>query len=618
MAIAGKTTRPRACPGLVAAGVFGFALALVLPHLRWWSHPSLFDDDFLRVASLQHSTLGQALFRPFNEHMAPLFEVVSWLAWVGSGRRVAAIPFGFLVASYFAFATMLVLAFLWVRHEVQSNAAGLLTVALLGLSAVSAETVLWYSASSFAWAAAATLAAALAASLAVKAEGQKGRAGWTLASALASMVAPAFSAVGVLASLAAATRIAAGGQGRGLTPRRFVWSMAPLVGTATYLAVCERFHYRELVSASVRRSIEPAAAAWAALRAPCGVLLPGLIGLSDLTRTVPGFVLAAVTLLGLGASLAWAARGRFRGFVLVCLVLLLGGYGLTYATRARPGDFWIFQIQRYHLFPQIGLIGLLVAAASGLIRRLDAGPARGWIAVAVASGLLAVVQAPAMRRTSDRAYRYPDQPRALMASEHLAEVCRREGITLPQVMFALEPIRPPWFPNPSLVNPLINLLPPGPVVPRVANDRVRETLIAALSQEDLEGFFGGMEATRHARPATSWPTFSDAIEARPIETRSPGDSFRDFEVNSLADDARALSLGGFGASSKLEVFWAGAGEAWSPSRSVRWDASKGSGSGDPAVPFALIPHWRHGEVRRVRVIGRDRGPIPEGQVRFLK
>jgi hypothetical protein len=602
----------------MVAGVLGFVLALIVPHLRWLSYPSLFDDDFLRVASLQHSTLGQALFRPFNEHMAPLFEVVSWLAWMGSGRSVMAIPLGFQVASYLALATMLVLAFLWVRQEVLSSAAGLMAVALLVLSAVSAETVLWYSASSFEWAAAATIAAALTAALANGAADRTRRVRWTLASALASLIAPAFSAVGVLAGPVAATRIAAGGQGRGLTSKRLAWSMAPLVGTATYLVVCERFHYRELVSASVRRSIEPTAAAWATLRAPGGVLLPGLVGLGDLTARMPGWVLAIFTLLGLVASLAWAARSRFRGFVLVCLVFLLGGYGSTYATRARPGDLWIFQIQRYHLFPQIGLVGLMVAVASGPIRRLDGGPARGWVGVALATGLLAVVQAPEMRRASDRAYRYSDQPRALLASEHLAEICRREGITLPQVMFALEPIRPPWFPNPSSVNPLIYLLPPGPVVAKVANERVRETLIAALSPEDRECLFGGMEATRHARPACCWQAVAPAVEAKPIQARSPGARSQDFEVDPIADDARALSLTGFGASSTLEVRWTGAGDDWSLYRSLRWDATKGEGSSESAVPFALMPHWRRGEVRRVRVIGHEPGPLPAGQVRFLK
>jgi hypothetical protein len=602
----------------MACGV-AFAATCGLPYLRWWAHPSLFDDDFLRVGSLRRSTLGEALFRPFNEHMAPLFEVVTWLAWVGAGRRVLAIPLAFQVASYLAFGTTLALLASWIWREVRSTAATLLAVALFSLSAVSAETVLWYSASSFQWAASASLAACLAAAKAADAPTTRGRLGWSVASALAAVAGPAFSAIGILAGPLAAVRFASSVDRPLSIARRLAWSTLPLAGTAGYLLVCEHFQYRDLVSASVRRSFDPLAASWASIRAPAVVLLPGLVGLRETSATIPGAVQAGASAIALVLAVAWAFRSRQRPLILVGLAFIAGGYLSTYATRARPGDPWIFAIQRYHLFPMIGLVGLIAGATAPWLGRFDRGPARGFLAGACLAGLLALVQYPAMRATSDRAFRYPDQPRALAAAMRLEETCRRDGITLPQAMMALEPIRPDWYPRPWPFNPLLHLLPTGPTSSRVADPLVRTTLIRELSREDLESLFGCMEATRYGIPEAAWAGLNRPVEARRIEPGQGGGRTRgatnhvDYLVDPGADDARALSLHGFASGKTLEVWWAGEADDWSPYRSVRWEAGR-----DLAVAFEMIPHWRRGKVRRVRVVLRDAGPITRGVVRFWK
>ena len=108
----GPRSRPKR--PLAMAWAVGFAATCGLPYLLWWAHPSLFDDDFLRVGGLRRSTLGESLFRPFNEHMAPLFETVTWLAWVGAGRRVSSTPLAFQVSSYLAFGATVALLAAWV------------------------------------------------------------------------------------------------------------------------------------------------------------------------------------------------------------------------------------------------------------------------------------------------------------------------------------------------------------------------------------------------------------------------------------------------------------------------------------------------------------------------
>src|SRR4051812_48240093 len=93
-----------------------------LSRLRW---PSLYADDVDRIAQLQTGTLRGFLLAPFNEHLAPLFQTVSWLTWQLSGARLARAPIAFTLASSLPF--LLTLALLgWVlRRETRSTAAAL-------------------------------------------------------------------------------------------------------------------------------------------------------------------------------------------------------------------------------------------------------------------------------------------------------------------------------------------------------------------------------------------------------------------------------------------------------------------------------------------------------------
>src|SRR5258708_7832445 len=81
-----------------------FVALCLVPHVRRWSHPSLYADDVVRIAQLQEATLGSLLFRPFNEHVAPVFEAVSWAAWRVAGRRLATAPRVFTAAAFIPFA----------------------------------------------------------------------------------------------------------------------------------------------------------------------------------------------------------------------------------------------------------------------------------------------------------------------------------------------------------------------------------------------------------------------------------------------------------------------------------------------------------------------------------
>jgi hypothetical protein len=129
-----------------------FCTTLAIPHLPRLRHPTIYSDDVARIADLQAYPLRQLWFRPFNEHMAPFFQTVSWVAWQAAHQDLTHAPLAFTLASYLPLLLCLVLLPVWICRETRSRTAALAAVAVFSLSPLYAEAVLWYSASSFTWA----------------------------------------------------------------------------------------------------------------------------------------------------------------------------------------------------------------------------------------------------------------------------------------------------------------------------------------------------------------------------------------------------------------------------------------------------------------------------------
>jgi hypothetical protein len=624
--------RPRR-RGLAALSV-GLAATFVilcgLPYLQWLEHPSLYHDDFMRVESLRNSTIGEALFRPFNEHMAPLFETVSYLSWLASGRQIRALPTAFMVASFVAFGATIGILGALIRRETGSGTASLVAVALFSLSSVSAETVLWYSASSFQWAAAATLAAWYGAASSFDAPSTRARRLWLLGSALASMAAPAFSAIGIMAAPLAGLRLLAGRCQRIPTARDLIRAAIPAAGLGLYLLICAGFRYREVLTDSLSRNLDLGAALWAMARAPAWVLFPSLLGMPDQSLTMPGTIAALATALVLVGSLVACVKNQQRSLIMGGLALIVGGYLLTYSARARPGDLWIIKISRYHLFPQIGLICLIVAVFGGLLRKLDRRPAMGLLAATLLAASLAPLQYRGMRLAAEGSFRFPDQSRVFAAADRLEKVAAVESITFLQLFYALDPVQPRWAPHPWQFHPILFLFPRGPLEGRRDDSGVRDAIIAALSPEEREVIFGGMEVTKYRQLASTPenpepPTIARLVAScrmMPIgegrfEVHDPA-SYLEYEVDPTADDARSISLPGLKADYPVELWWAGASEPWSVDRSVRWKPDPQPSQGDGAVPIDAFPHWRKGSARRLRIVPGGPGTIALGTPRFLR
>ena len=583
------------------------------PQVESWRFPSLFDDDLTRVGALRRGDFPAALFRPFNEHLAPLFELVSWLAWWAVGQRVDRVATGFLVASYVAWGVTLTALGAVVRLELRSSRAAVFAVTSFALATVSIETLLWYSASSFQWAAATGLVSWFAVVQAARAPSRWHQLVWLTAAALGALASPLFSAIGVLAGPLGSLR----GLVRepGSRPRRSWWSgrvapaAVPWLGTAAYLLVVAAQPAHGLaVAASARSHVHWDAAAWAILRAPGAVLAPMLVGLPSLSGVMPDLGAAILTIALIPGIVVWAVRSPARGLIVTGLGWVVGGYAVAYLARAVPGDRWIFEVGRYHLFPQLGATCLLAALLGPWLDRAEARrPGAGWVIVVLFTGLSCLVQGPKIADASRRSFRFPDQPRAITAAIHLEAACAAEGVPLTQAIRIIEPTRPRWFPRPLPFNPLLYLFDDRESTVRYPDSEARTRVRARLGWDDRAAIWGGMDADRdRASPAGLHPVVTPVSPSRTGEVTTPGEGrlfFEEFAVPPELGINTGLDLDGVAPGTAVEVWWADVDQAWWSGRSIRWTMNA---SPLPLV-LARLPHWQpSGRPGLIRVVRRNR------------
>jgi hypothetical protein len=603
--------------GRLASGLAAllFLACLAAPHRDRWRHPSLFADDVVRVGDLRHNSLRDLIFRPINEHVAPLTEVLSWACWRLAGGRLSAAPATFTTAALASLAVALAALGLLVRRETSSQAAACAAMAALGGSAVALETCWWYSACTFTWALVFTLGSISLAGHAAR----EGRLRWGVAAALAAMAAPAYSGIGLLAGPAACLRW--GLDAQGASWRRRAAALIPLVGTFGYLVLVRLAAPAALDMPGERWRASPGLAVLASADALVGVLIPEL--LTGKPMRPPGW-LAVGLAGGLGLGLAWRFRRHpQRGVLAAAALLIVGGYALPYLARVTPGNLDETRlVQRYHLFPLAGLIVLAATLAAPALRRLDRRPGA---AAGLGVALLVVLSFTQGTKRAEfgRFYRFPHQPATLAALERVDRLAARHGLTTAQARAALGPLQPNWMPLKEF--DITMLIGPATPSPRLGDVEARAVLLAALAPAEREALAEPIEATAARVPVAAFPTVVGLGRARAVPgltvdpaggaVRFHGPRFLEFDVEpSAGAPPRALGLPA-GVAGPMELWWASADGRWSPARSVRWRAADATPT---ALPLDRLPLWPPDGVRHVRVIVRHPGPAALEPPRLLR
>jgi hypothetical protein len=622
----GRTRAHDVVVGLLAVS---FAVICLTPHAIRFHHASLYGDDVVRIADLQTRPLTDLLVRPFNEHVAPFFELVSWTTWQLAARKVSRAAVAFTAMSIVPFVLCAIALGMLIRRETGSLTTALCALAVFCLSPVHAECVWWYSASSFVWALLASILTWVCALSAVERRESPGRSvGWWLGAVVAAAAAPACSTIGQLAGPLAVFRAALA---PGLTGRRRLLSLLPLAGTALYLMIAGGSRYVSLLGASVHQSSHWTEGFLCCFRAPADILLPGLVGLENADRWLGGGPdLAASVLMLVGCGLlSW--RRPARPLFLSGLAALVVGYAITYTVRNAFGTHWLLEVPRYHLFPQFGFILVLACVVRPLLRSFDARGRTSFL-FATAFALVFLLTNRSLLIARVQAYFFPEQPATLRALDRLEQVCRDQGITRRQALWAMGPIRPGWL---RLKSDVLTMLADTVKHSCFSDEEARLRLLAALPLPEREALCGGMDVSTLLRPANpSQEPDTDivcrlAAKSGFVPTASGqwvarrGPAFLEFDLEQtasppLAGQAPWLCLPGADSADKIELWWTGQKGKWSEARSVNWRPGNEKPAGERGVPLDCLPHWSSGEFRHLRVLVRSEHPVALLAPRLLR
>jgi hypothetical protein len=610
--------------------LFGWWAPLLFTFVAFWpawrriARPTLLGDDITRIVHLVRLSFIDHLLQPFSNHIAPLFQLVSWLTWQIVGHDLRWAPLGFCVASVLPWGLVLVLLAYWLVRETGSRTASLAAVALVAQSPLVLETVYWYSASSFVWAALGILVAVIGAGAIAR------RPRWSLVLiGIGSMLGPAGTTIGILAAPLAILRAVF--EPRSSQRARLTAILAAVAGLWAYMRFSSLGNVGPLRSPAWwnKPSIEPLAGLCYALTVPGRVLWPSIAGVPAswtssplptwLCWTAGAFALGAFALL-----LVWPRPSWDRRLVLAGGAMIYLGYILVYPARVclvRMG-YWteaqlLYQYGgRYHLLPLLGAAAMIAAVLSAwpLIRRCD--KRRGLPAVI---GTFVGLVSLAMQHDEAAGWEWmlyqPDQKATMNVLHRVGGLAREEDIPRSQLVRIFDPCFRSW--NGSVLHEhpdTFHLMELAAAAP----DSVEHPLPDAVARRQILAHFTQYECTLLGAgacvsfnpPRLSADTKTVAV-ARRVKMHDAdeidrgryhgenGDSYIEFEFDP-APQACFLYLPGLEADQDVLILRSDEEGRWRGGLQVRWLRS--SRCDAPAVvDIERLIHWPHTPISRIRV-----------------
>lgn len=440
---------PRARP---AAWLFIAAvLAAVTLYGRALLFPVLVQDDFQILArSWTWAKTVEGLWLPNNEHAMPLGRLLTFAVARLAGRPTG-LPLAAVLAGVVGLLPALGLTYLFVRRELGHPFYGLAALILFGVSSVYQQAVYWFAASFSVYA----LDALLLALLAAQRYRQTRRIQWLFFCVVYCALAPCWFGSGVLAGPLCCLYLLPGEGAESRTAARIGSRLAPLLGTAAFLAVSLPLtapiiqHLEHYHDKTALESFQPLTGAWYTMRSVVDNLALGAFGVTGVTVGSVAAPLIFAALVAAGGW--WAYRSPRRRLALLGAGLIFGSYLLIYSARAT----WSYDgaamftpsWSRYHLQPQLGLTLLIcggLPAWEGRWFRLDPdgrlspGQTR---ALALLLGACFLVQAP--RGLLCYYAANPRQAERLRLVERVSDICQEHRISTEAARRELGPLPMP-------------------------------------------------------------------------------------------------------------------------------------------------------------------------------
>lgn len=421
----------------------GAILIVVFFHARRLIHYGILGDDVIRIVDAKTLPLQEQLFRPFSEHVAPGFELLTAILVRSFGNDLNQTAFILNLAALASWLFFLSTMTLWVKKVAGRADMAWMTFILSGISSTCLEVPWWFSAATYSLAAGFIFLVLLA----IEYETRHVYLKYIFISFLTAL-AMSFSALGLLAIfLGFGMATAKDGIGRESIKTGMIIGFS-LFG---YWLICRIFG-GNLVSAAVNnnRSMNdiPLGLAYA-FSVPAGTSLPLFLGI-DARKVTDSFSMIygiPLTLILLLVIFLYLKRTRLKYHI---LILLFIPYLVLYPTRAglvstgrwQLADFLYFWTSRYHLFAVVALSMLVAKIYYDLIERLH------LLKLTRLTTILVIILFSLLQQRNLMYWSWmmeqPDQRRTLAALNKLHQISQKSGVSSKQLLSVFPPVRRGW------------------------------------------------------------------------------------------------------------------------------------------------------------------------------